>query len=104
MRYRPWSSVTVDRTFSISAGLAASTVTPGRTAPDPSRTTPVMLLCARADAGKRRNEDTTTRAGIQRVFIVALLKKYVRGRLQLAYVGAGFSRPNSISRGRLQPA
>ena len=41
-RYCPASSVTTERTFSISAGLATSTVTPGSTAPDVSRTTPVM--------------------------------------------------------------
>src|SRR5439155_20072506 len=55
MRYRPWVSVTAKRTFSINAGLAASTVTPGRTAPDESCTTPAMLLapvpCAHAAAG-----------------------------------------------------
>ena len=38
----PCSSVTTERTFSISAGLAASTVTPGSTAPDVSRTTPAI--------------------------------------------------------------
>src|SRR5262249_44684473 len=32
-------------------GLAASTVTPGRTAPDVSFTTPAMVLCADATAG-----------------------------------------------------
>jgi hypothetical protein len=37
-------SVTPVRTFSIKAGLAASTVTPGSTAPDVSFTTPAMLL------------------------------------------------------------
>ena len=36
-RYWPEPSVVTDRTFSISAGLAASTVTPGSTAPDGSR-------------------------------------------------------------------
>jgi hypothetical protein len=35
--------VTALRTFSISAGLDASTVTPGSTAPDESRTTPAMV-------------------------------------------------------------
>src|SRR5262249_32076240 len=43
IRYSPFSSVIVERTFSISAGLAASTVTPGSTAPDVSLTTPVIL-------------------------------------------------------------
>src|SRR5262245_40850918 len=45
MRYWPVPSVTTERTFSISAGLAASTVTPGRTAPDGSLTTPASA-CA----------------------------------------------------------
>src|SRR5712691_5958131 len=43
MRYSPRSSVTALRTFSISTGLDASTVTPGRTPPDPSVATPEML-------------------------------------------------------------
>jgi hypothetical protein len=36
MRYCPVPSVTAERVFSISAGLDASTVTPGSTAPDAS--------------------------------------------------------------------
>ena len=51
MRYWPVPSVTVVRTFSSSAGLAASTVTPGSTPPDASRTTPVIEACANAAAG-----------------------------------------------------
>jgi len=50
-RYCPVSSVTAVRTRSIKAGLAASTVTPGRTAPDVSLTTPVIAACANATAG-----------------------------------------------------
>ena len=46
MRYWPEPSVTAARTFSMSAGLAASTVTPGSTAPEVSFTTPVMAPCA----------------------------------------------------------
>jgi hypothetical protein len=42
--YWPEESVTTVRTFSMRAGLAASTVTPGNTAPDVSLTTPAMLL------------------------------------------------------------
>ena len=41
MRKLPLPSVTAVRTFSISAGLVTSTVTPGSTAPDESVTTPV---------------------------------------------------------------
>src|SRR5262245_4285448 len=45
--YWPCPSVVAVRTFSISAGLEASTVTPGSTAPVVSRTTPAIpLLCA----------------------------------------------------------
>src|SRR3982751_2277818 len=51
IRYSPLLSVVTDRTFSIRAGLDASTVTPGRTAPDVSLTTPVMDACAAARAG-----------------------------------------------------
>src|SRR5437762_57793 len=45
------------------AGLAASTVTPGSTAPDASRTTPAMLPtapCARATTGWSKRLNTTT--------------------------------------------
>ena len=51
MRYWPVPSVTTVRTFSVSAGLAASTVTPGRTAPEESLTTPAIVACARAADG-----------------------------------------------------
>src|SRR5260221_8788577 len=51
MLYRPAASVTTDRTFSISAGLVASTVTQGTTAPDASVMAPAIPLacCAHAD-------------------------------------------------------
>ena len=42
--YCPWLSVIAVRTRSISAGLLASTVTPGRTAPVVSRTTPAIAV------------------------------------------------------------
>src|SRR6185436_7998164 len=50
IRYCPEPSVVAVRTFSMSAGLAASTVTPGRTAPEASLTTPEIdaPLCAAA--------------------------------------------------------
>src|SRR5918995_6157780 len=51
IRYWPAPSVTAVRTFSISTGLAASTMTPGSTAPDESRTTPAIEACAYAAAG-----------------------------------------------------
>src|SRR6185503_19620037 len=51
MRYWPLPSVTTERAFSISAGLLASTVTPGSTAPDGSLTTPVIDACANTAEG-----------------------------------------------------
>src|SRR5574341_2531642 len=50
----PFAPLIVVRVPSISAGLAASTATPGSTPPDESRTVPAMplALCARAGVGK----------------------------------------------------
>ena len=48
----PRSLVVADRTFSIRTGLAASTVTPGSTAPDVSLTVPAIALCAETRSGK----------------------------------------------------
>ena len=49
MLYWPEPSVTTVRTFSMSTGLDASTVTPGSTAPDGSLTTPAIVpSCASA--------------------------------------------------------
>src|SRR5262249_37054532 len=61
IRYWPVGSVAAVRTFSMSAGLATSTVTPGRTAPDVSRTTPVIAACARAEDGRRTRVRTPVR-------------------------------------------
>src|SRR5687767_3993270 len=44
----------------MSTGLEASTVTPGRTAPDGSRTTPAIEACAAARAGARRTAHNVT--------------------------------------------
>src|SRR5713226_5781922 len=67
MLYRPALSVMVERVFSISAGLDASTVTPGSTAPEESCTRPEMLACAAACAGKRSiAAQTNTSAVINR--------------------------------------
>src|SRR5207244_7996811 len=62
--------------FSISAGLAASTVTPGSTAPDVSLTTPAMLPlvadCAHSVAGSTRGDTTVSIRAIRRSFMVFL--------------------------------
>ncbi len=59
IRYVPEPSVMAERTFSISAGLEASTVTPGSTAPDVSLTTPSIDACANADAGRMISQART---------------------------------------------
>src|SRR2546425_11947165 len=61
------ASVTTLRTFSMSAGLLASTITPGSTAPDVSRTTPAMALCAWAMLGTATHT-TVTKSGIRSTF------------------------------------
>src|SRR5688572_5488137 len=60
MLYRPSPSLMTVRTFSISAGLAASTVTPGSAPPDVSLITPAMPLacCAHAADDSSRHEST----------------------------------------------
>ena len=54
MRYRPALSVIEERDFSMRTSLAASTVTPGRTAPDGSLTVPVIEPCANTVEGTKR--------------------------------------------------
>src|SRR5215470_15736806 len=70
MRYWPVPSLTAVRVFSMRTGLDTSTVTPGRTAPDVSFTTPVIdasTPCAeaidgtRAATASRTNSRTTPR-------------------------------------------
>src|SRR4029453_16334652 len=62
MEYRPSPSVATVRVFSISAGLAASTGTPGSASPELSRTVPAMPLACWADAvDARKNPQTRTR-------------------------------------------
>src|SRR5205814_6897070 len=74
--YVPRSSVIADLDFSMSAGLLASTVTPGKTAPVSSLTVPVNALCARASgasASKHTNEANTPMAnGILMDFLIPL--------------------------------
>src|SRR5438128_1090878 len=52
--------VTAERTLSMSTGLEASTVTPGRTAPDVSLTVPVIVAWAHAAVGTRTVHMSTT--------------------------------------------
>jgi len=48
------------RDLSISAGLVASTVTPGMAAPDESFTVPEIALCAVATDGNRNRSNMPT--------------------------------------------
>src|SRR5439155_13074306 len=61
MLYRPSPSVWTVRDFSISAGLAASTVTPGRARPELSLTEPEMPLACWADAERDPSPQSRTR-------------------------------------------
>src|SRR5262249_8499482 len=70
--YWPSESVTTVRVFSMSAGLDASTVTPGSTAPDVSRTTPAIALvpCALAiPVTKSRHTQAAAQALIVAPFV-----------------------------------
>src|SRR5438132_10734609 len=73
----PWSSVRTVRIFSMRAGLAASTVTPGSTAPVTSFTAPAMLpfatVCARAAIGRSKIPDTVASHAILCILMVVLL-------------------------------
>src|SRR5688572_19991714 len=85
MRYCPVSSVTPDRTFSMSAGLAASTVTPGSTPPDASRTVPVRDAWAKTVAGRSRTTSIVRHLSavrIQSVFPSVVGKRMRRGPRQ----------------------
>ena len=60
MLYCPDPSVATERTFSISAELAASTVTPGSTPPDASRTVPAIVAASWAKAPTGNNSPVRT--------------------------------------------
>src|SRR6185436_17414850 len=67
------SSVVAVRVFSISAGLEASTVTPGSTPPDASRTVPVRVACANTVAGSKRSTSNVKLLSAVRIESVFLL-------------------------------
>ena len=63
MRNWPLESVVTERVFSVSAGLEASTVTPGSTAPEASFTVPAMDAWAYTTEGRNspKASNPTTR-------------------------------------------
>src|SRR5262249_47262165 len=69
MEYWPDSLVTTERVFSMSAELEASTVTPGMTAPEESRTVPTIEAWAWAMAGMTTSA-TRTRIAFTNLSIV----------------------------------
>jgi hypothetical protein len=68
--YWPLVSVVTERTFSMSEGLAASTVTPGSTAPDVSLTTPARDPWAAAKPGKITTRAAAMASGILRIDVL----------------------------------
>src|SRR5262245_50241192 len=62
MRYCPLPSVVAERVFSISAGLLASTLTSGRTAPELSLTVPAIAAWAKTVRGAAIHRHTTRAA------------------------------------------
>ena len=73
MLYRPSPSETTVRTFSMRAGLVASTVAPGNTAPDASRTTPAIPLACWARNRRLRREGRNAakmQAELERLLVI----------------------------------
>src|SRR4029450_4838292 len=83
IRYCPEPSVTAVRDLSISAGLEASTVTPGNTAPDASRTVPVREACANTVAGRKETASAITHFVRVRIKLASISTRdsWVRMRL-----------------------
>src|SRR5688572_11850088 len=80
----------------MSTGLVASTVTPGRTAPEESFATPDTVACARTTAGRElRTRKATAALNTPRI---ALSLFPPRNRLMLGTLMAGVN-PNAAHRG-----
>ncbi len=78
MRYCPRPSLTAVRTRSMRAGLAASTVAPGSTAPEESRTVPANVAWPWASDGTTAHATTTNVRAISRVMGQAPFEMEVR--------------------------
>ena len=93
MRYCPLLSLVVVRTFSMSAGLVASTVTPGKTAPEVSLTTPAITACAKTPEGMMRiDADITNACRAERMLHLAI------GCPWMGLAGTRYSRGSRESR------
>src|SRR6185295_770783 len=103
MRKRPRSSVTAVRTFSMSAGLDASTDTPGMTAPEVSRAEPAMDACANADAGRR--VDTAIRStALKKVRIARPPVRVAPGEPHLVTLRVAYTRMDRRDRAEMRHA
>src|SRR5688572_33440686 len=81
MRYCPLASVTTVRTFSISAGLEASTVAPGSTACDVSLTMPAIDAWAKTAVGHNRaSAHTTTICALLRLSYTSVDRRALKAR------------------------
>src|SRR5262245_1994496 len=103
IRYWPALSVTTVRNFSMSAGLVASTVTPGSTPPEASLTTPAIVAWAKALAGRprmRRNDASclATPMAVLRYEVGADLKVGPYDEVQLTELVPGSRENNRPSR------
>src|SRR5687768_15492806 len=125
-RYCPPPSVTAARTFSISAGLDASTLTPGSTAPEVSRTVPVMTAWAIANCGRTNDaikaatvrfsidipaplphyEDTPTRTpcAVESAVILGRYRAVRYTTILVAAIGSGETGPRHRASRRAAPA
>jgi hypothetical protein len=76
------------RIFSISAGLLASTVTPGSTAPDVSRTTPAIALCACTVPGIQNRAPTLSnrKSFPPRALLICLLRGHPSPAARFAHL------------------
>src|SRR6185436_3373918 len=96
--YWPEPSVTTDRDFSISTSLAASTLTPGSTAPDVSLTTPPIALCACAAAGYSATPINAAKTDPAIRLLIPLLLRHNKRKSVEQGVTNGDERRQSITR------
>jgi hypothetical protein len=90
MRYCPDPSVTAVRVFSVNAGLEASTVTPGSTAPDASFTVPdncAPPAWANASAGASRSRNARVTRDFAETRILTSLLRPLRGARRIGRAG-----------------
>src|SRR5262245_36053349 len=86
----------------MSAGLDASTVTPGSTAPDASFTAPVMTACASAAAGTNNANPTAARTFASKRIVSSRFSRDTTNLNVLTYLGEHGGRKYSTDRNKTQ--